>query len=299
MQQKLQTEDEIKSFAYKIVQQSGVYLRLNNDQIQLHVRNNEGDKSPSNPASINKKAILVSIPKPKTDSQKAFAKKLEDAFKSSFEQGTAITTLSFDMDSPRENELSIVTISYCYPMRCAEWLQTYKGKYERFLNTGNKLTDRSNSILLHTEDDGASLPSLFVVENAEQIVREREEKERQEEEAACLQANAGATPGPGVVPPPPPGACPPPNPPVSVPQIQIYLYIGGQQYGPYDYQTCKSFVPTGQLTLQTLVWQQGMAAWTPAGQVPELSSLFAPVAPPMPTPGMPPTPPSAPPMPGV
>lgn len=289
LQQKLQTEEEIKSFAYKIVQQSGVYLKLNNDQIQLHVRNNEGDRSPSNPASINKKAILVSIPKPKTDSQKTFAGKLEKAFRSSFEQGTAITTLEFDMTSPRENELSIVTISYCYPMRCADWLKTYKEKYDRFLNTGNKATDRNNAILLHTEDDGQALPSLFVVENAEDIVRQ---SKNGKDDSSTIPP----------VPPIPGSTIPEPPRPLAVePQVQMMLYIGGQQYGPYDYKTLKTFIPTGQLTAQTLVWQQGMAAWTPAGQVPELQSLFAPAAPTPPVPPAPPTPgvPPTPPMPGM
>lgn len=55
LQQKLKTDDDIKAFASKIVSQSGVYLRLNNDQIQLHLRNNEGNLSPTNPASINKR----------------------------------------------------------------------------------------------------------------------------------------------------------------------------------------------------------------------------------------------------
>ena len=290
LQQKLQTEEEIRSFAYKIVQQSGVYLKLNNDQIQLHVRNNEGDRSPSNPASINKKAILVSIPKPKTDSQKIFAGKLEKAFRSSFEQGTAITTLEFDMTSPRENELSIVTISYCYPMRCADWLGTYKDKYERFLNTGNKATDRNNAILLHTEDDGADLPSLFVVENAGEIIKQREA-----EKANSARIGVSQPTGPGTPPPPPVSGGMSTVPPPVEPQVQMMLYINGQQYGPYDYQTLKQFIPTGQLTPQTLVWQQGMASWTPAGQVPELQGLFAPVAP---APPVPPTP-GVPPMPGV
>lgn len=292
LQQKLQTEEEIRSFAYKIVQQSGVYLRLNNDQMQLHVRNNEGDRSPSNPASINKKAILVSIPKPKTDSQKVFAEKLEKAFKASFEQGTAITTLSFDTSSPRENELSIVTISYCYPMRCIDWLKTYRDRYERFLNTENQVTNRNNAILLHTEEDGTSLPSLFVVENAEQIVSERDAQA-----TTTIQQPVAAGPATApTAPPPPPGTSTPPvQTPPAEPQVQMYLFIGGQQYGPYDYPTLKQFVPTGQLTAQTMVWQQGMAAWTPAGQVPELQALFAPVPPPPGgVPGTPPVPPVAP-----
>ena len=79
------------------------------------------------------------------------------------------------------------------------------------------------------------------------------------------------------------------------PQVSMYLFIGGQQYGPYDYQTLKGFIPTGQMTAQTMVWQQGMEAWTPAGQVPVLQGLFAPIATQMPP--VPPTPSGMPPMP--
>ena len=95
LQQKLKTDDDIKAFASKIVSQSGVYLRLNNDQIQLHLRNNEGNLSPTNPASINKKVIFVSIPSPDdNENLKRFADKLETAFKNSFNQSTARTTIT-------------------------------------------------------------------------------------------------------------------------------------------------------------------------------------------------------------
>lgn len=308
LQQKLLTEDDIKAFAYKIVQQSGVYLKLNNDQVQLHVRNNEGHLSPTNPASINKKTILVSIPKPTSDSQKAFADKLENAFKSSFAQGSAITTLGFDTNSPRQNELSIITISYCYPMRCAEWLKSYKEKYEYFLHTGNASTDANNAILLHTEGDGSELPSLYVVENAEQIVAQTAQQQyaqqpmqtqpmgMQSQPMGMQPQPAPAMPGAPQMPPMPGAPVPPPM-PQPEPQVQMYFYIGGQNYGPYDYSICKQLKQNNQINEQTMAWQQGMAAWTPAGQVPELRGLFAPAMPagmpPMPgAPGMPPMPPT-------
>jgi len=44
----------------------------------------------------------------------------------------------------------------------------------------------------------------------------------------------------------------------------------------------KQYVQAGQLNRDTLVWKQGMANWTAAGQVPELSSLFAATPPPLP-----------------
>ncbi len=267
LQQKLVTEEDIKRFALEIVNQSGVYLKLNNDQMQLHVRNNEGNLSPTNPASINKKTILVSIPSPDdNESLKVFAEKLEKAFRESFGHGTSQTTLVVNKRSPRKDELSIITVAYCFPMRCMTWMTTYKEKYEQFLNTGNVNTDASNAILLHSEGDGKNLPSLFVVENAAAIA------------AGATQPSATSMP-----PMPPTGAPVPP----AVPQLQLYLAIGGQSYGPYDYLTLKSFVPTGQLTTQTMVWQQGMTEWIPAGQMPELQGLFVP----QPSCGMPPVPP--------
>jgi hypothetical protein len=38
----------------------------------------------------------------------------------------------------------------------------------------------------------------------------------------------------------------------------------------------------GELTRATLVWAQGMAKWTPAGEVAELALLFAHLPPPLP-----------------
>lgn len=269
LQQKLISDEDIKRFAFEIVKQSGVYLKLNNDQMQLHVRNNEGNLSPTNTASINKKTILVSIPSPDdNDSLKRFADKLETSFKESFGNGNSQTSLVINKKSPRKDELSIITVAYCFPMRCLSWMAPYKEKYEQFLNTGNPNTDESNAILLHSEDDGKNLPSIFVVENAETIAKQFIQKSQPT-------ANEMLLSGAPTLPPMPGETIPLPNLPKE-PIIQMYLYIAGQQYGPYDFKTLKQLVPTGQITAQTLVWQQGMVTWTPAGQVPELQSLFIP-----------------------
>ncbi|MCC7108135.1 MAG: DUF4339 domain-containing protein, partial [Deltaproteobacteria bacterium] len=52
------------------------------------------------------------------------------------------------------------------------------------------------------------------------------------------------------------------------------------------------FVAMGQIKADTLCWTQGMAAWTPAGQVPALAMLFGGAGgpPPMPGGGPPPMP---------
>ena len=47
-------------------------------------------------------------------------------------------------------------------------------------------------------------------------------------------------------------------------------------------QMLASQAAAGALTAQTLVWTQGMAQWTPAGQVQDLAQVFANTPPPLP-----------------
>ena len=84
---------------------------------------------------------------------------------------------------------------------------------------------------------------------------------------AGQQPAASATAG---TPPPIPGAA------------TYFVAIEGKQTGPFDMQTLASQASSGRLTQQTLVWTQGMAQWTPAGQVPALAGVFANVPPPLP-----------------
>lgn len=72
----------------------------------------------------------------------------------------------------------------------------------------------------------------------------------------------------------------------AVPQVQYYIGINGQQYGPCDWNKLQQLVQQGQLTQQSYVWKNGMAQWEFAGNVAELAPLFQGTAPQMP--GMPP-----------
>lgn len=95
------------------------------------------------------------------------------------------------------------------------------------------------------------------------------------------QANQGtqqAQPQAGGAPPPVPGA------------VKFFMAVNGQQMGPYDMGTMQQMVQSGQMTRESLVWKEGMANWTAAGQVPELGQVFGAVPPPPPPP--PPAPPA-------
>jgi hypothetical protein len=76
------------------------------------------------------------------------------------------------------------------------------------------------------------------------------------------------------------------NTPPPPPQIQYSVSVNGQTAGPFNLQQLQQMVQNGQLTQNTHVWKQGMAAWELAGNVQELSSLFASVPPPPPPPTM-------------
>ncbi len=76
----------------------------------------------------------------------------------------------------------------------------------------------------------------------------------------------------------------PPQPPPPPPQVMFHIVDQGASAGPFDMNTLKQMAANGRLNRDTLVWKEGMAQWSPAGDVPELSSVFGAVPPPVPPP---------------
>ena len=92
--------------------------------------------------------------------------------------------------------------------------------------------------------------------------------------ASQMMQGAGTAPGAGGV----AGAALPP----PVPMASWYVAAGGASTGPFTPQQLGAFAAAGQLTAQSLVWSAGMPAWSAAGQVPQLATLFAAGPPPVP-----------------
>jgi membrane protease subunit (stomatin/prohibitin family) len=88
--------------------------------------------------------------------------------------------------------------------------------------------------------------------------------------------------------PAPAAAAPPPLPG----QAGYFLGVNGQQVGPVTIAELPARIASGELTPDTLVWREGMAEWTRAGDVPEVNAAFPASPPPLP-PTPPPPPPSA------
>jgi membrane protease subunit (stomatin/prohibitin family) len=62
----------------------------------------------------------------------------------------------------------------------------------------------------------------------------------------------------------------------------IFVAINGTQVGPLDSATLHQKIAAGEIKPDSLVWRNGMAAWTPASGVPEVAALFANLPPPLP-----------------
>jgi membrane protease subunit (stomatin/prohibitin family) len=73
--------------------------------------------------------------------------------------------------------------------------------------------------------------------------------------------------------------------PPPLPQQGAAFFVAedGKQSGPHGVDALRQQAQGGGLTRGTLVWREGMSGWTPAGEVTELSQLFASVPPPLPS----------------
>ena len=158
----LRTDENIMAFAHDLIFQSGTLLNLNNDQLHLHLRNNEGWLSPDNPASRNRKVLYVSIPAPDENAGPGkFADKLEDAIKNTFYQNDVHAELIVDRRGASRKEILVLTYEYLFPMRAIEGIEVYKKWYDDTLYTHNPRTNAQRSVDIHTEMCRRTLPSIM------------------------------------------------------------------------------------------------------------------------------------------
>ena len=78
---------------------------------------------------------------------------------------------------------------------------------------------------------------------------------------------------PQQTPPQMPGQTPPPMPNIA-PQVQYYINVNNQQFGPCDMNTLMQMARTGQINAQTMAWCEGMPGWATIGSIPGLTQLF-------------------------
>lgn len=145
----------LKTFARDIIDQSGIFLKLSDKEIKKTKTNTEG---PDLGRTIKKEFILISMPECEdTAKLKQFRENLKAAFKESVDNPDF---MKFDHEGSKTNEITIVRIVSCFPIRCLDWLSVYKEKYDSMVNIQNEMTRKQNRILLHSEGDGSELPLL-------------------------------------------------------------------------------------------------------------------------------------------
>lgn len=67
-----------------------------------------------------------------------------------------------------------------------------------------------------------------------------------------------------------PGSVPPP-----VPTVAYHVAVDSQPTGPYDVASLRQMALSGVLTVDSLVWKEGMANWEKAGSVDDLGQVFS------------------------
>jgi len=160
LQKVLQTDADIRNFARAVIEQSGTFLKLDEGQMQKFLTNNPNPVV--QPESINRKTILITMPTDEgNDALKAFAQKLKNNLLGAFGNPSAGYSLKFDTNSVRKNEITIISIKYCFPIRAITWIPSFGRDYNEMINNKNELEAKEARILLHSEGDGAELPGLM------------------------------------------------------------------------------------------------------------------------------------------
>lgn len=143
--------DELDEFAREIINSAGVYLTFDQSEITRSITNNPTPKPGTN---VMFSSVLVTLPS--SSKHKEFCDRLQEAFRKNIKGDKQI---SFATDSPRINEITIMSLTYCFPLRMVNDVKFLKKKYDLALPEGD---DEINRLVLHLEGDGRQYPTLFV-----------------------------------------------------------------------------------------------------------------------------------------
>ena len=147
-------EESLKIFAKKIIEESGVFLQLNESELKSAV-GGENNPIPEIGQNIDRKIVLVNLPKVEgNDKVVKFANKLKDALKNAVEAGIQVFV---DMNGSRQNEMTVQSITYCFPIRCLKYLPFYKERYDLLINGSE---GKQMRVVLHSEGTGDDYPKL-------------------------------------------------------------------------------------------------------------------------------------------
>lgn len=157
LSERISAPDDLRRFCEKIMKESGVLLKFNSGEVARTVQNNPVTQVGQ---TVLRKLILVYLPKIQGDEKTmAFAEKLKAQLIASAEAGV---DLHVDLNGVRQNEITVMTITSCFPIRAIENLEFYKERYDYLTQNASESIARENRIILHGEGQESDYPDLFL-----------------------------------------------------------------------------------------------------------------------------------------
>lgn len=156
LSEKISGAEELRTFAAKIMKESGVMLKFNSSEAALSVRNNKVTQVGT---TVLRKVVLIYLPKVVGDEKTmAFAVRLKDALIAA----ASGVQVNVSMSGEKNNEISVMSITSCFPARVVDNLTFYKEKYDFLTMSESESIARENRTILHIEGSGSDYPDLFL-----------------------------------------------------------------------------------------------------------------------------------------
>lgn len=144
-------KEALDEFSRNVIRSAGVFLTFDNSEINRAIPNN---KNPRPGTNIMFRSVLISMPP--AAGKESFIKKLSDSFRANIE---GAKTIYFDYKSDKRNEITIISLTYCFPLRMVNDIKLLKTKYDGLLTGEQK---EINQLVLHLEGDGSQYPPIYV-----------------------------------------------------------------------------------------------------------------------------------------
>lgn len=163
LSEKYSSAEDLQQFAQKIISESGVLARFNPSEVNRSVANNPVTIVGT---TVMRRRVLVNIPKVEGNEK---VQKFAENLKTALENATdASINVKVDMSGERKNEITVMSVAYCFPIRCLNSLTFYKEKFDYLTTVTPTMSEsevRKYKIILFGEGvGGEGLPDLFMAQ---------------------------------------------------------------------------------------------------------------------------------------
>lgn len=142
----------LTKFAQDIIQASGAFLEINQNEILL---NNANTAAPEVGKNILIKRVLVTLPKAKDPALIQFADDLKRKLQGAIPGGAGASVV-VSTEGARPNEITVMIVENCFPMRAIGSLPMLKAEFDRLI-----AANPANSIVLTSEGKAEDYRELF------------------------------------------------------------------------------------------------------------------------------------------